>query len=251
MRQFGLIGKKLGHSYSKTYFEEKFSKLGISNCSYDLFRLESIDEFMGIIESNPDLKGLSVTIPYKESVIPFLDELDKSASETGAVNCIKVDTVNGKKKLTGYNTDAFGFQQSIKPFLEPQHDKALILGTGGASKAIEYVLKQIGVNCFFVSRTNELQKENYFTYEQVNEQKITDHFKLIVNCTPLGMYPDVDACPNISFDSIGPQHLLYDLVYNPEQTLFLKKGKEKGAVAINGLSMLYHQADKAWEIWNS
>jgi len=250
MRQFGLIGKKLGHSYSKTYFEEKFNKLGISDCSYELFRLESIDEFPGIIESHTDLKGLSVTIPYKESIIPFLDSLDESAKETGAVNCIKVDTINGKKTLTGFNTDAFGFKQSIKPFLEPQHDKALILGTGGASKAVEYVLKQIGVNCFLVSRNKNDAKENYFTYDQLNEQNIIDHFKLIINTTPLGMYPDVNACPNISFDSIGPQHLLYDLVYNPEQTLFLKKGKEKGAVAINGLSMLYHQADKAWEIWN-
>ncbi|HEY1039964.1 MAG TPA: shikimate dehydrogenase [Bacteroidia bacterium] len=251
MKQFGLIGKKLGHSYSKSYFEDKFNKLGITDCTYDLFRLESIDEFPGVVDSHTNLKGLSVTIPYKETIIPFLDELDQSAKETGAVNCIKVETNAGKKKLTGYNTDAFGFKQSIKPFLEPQHDKALILGTGGASKAVAYVLKQIGVNCFFVTRKNESHKEDHFTYEQLREQNITDHFKLIVNCSPLGMYPDVDACPDISFDSVGSQHLLYDLVYNPEQTLFLKKGKEKGAVCINGLSMLYHQADKAWEIWNS
>ncbi|MDP2385529.1 MAG: shikimate dehydrogenase [Bacteroidota bacterium] len=251
MRAFGLIGKQLGHSFSKKYFEEKFQKLGITDCSYELFPIDSIANIETILASNPNLIGLNVTIPYKESVLKYLDHLDPSAEKTGAVNCIKINSETGKKVLTGYNTDTFGFQQSIKPFLEPQHDKALILGTGGASKAVEYVLKQIGVNCFFVSRSNDESKENYFTYGQINEQKITDHFKLIINTTPVGMYPDVDSCPNISFDSIGPQHLLYDLVYNPEQTSFLKKGKEKGAVAINGLSMLYHQADKAWSIWNS
>ncbi|MCD6065639.1 MAG: shikimate dehydrogenase [Bacteroidetes bacterium] len=245
MKKLGLIGKQLSHSFSKVYFEEKWMKAGISDYTYDLFPLPDILMFPALLETMPELVGLNVTIPYKEQIIPYLHDLDPTARETGAVNCIKVLT---DKQLIGYNTDTFGFQQSIKPFLEPQHDKALILGTGGASKAVAFVLKNIGVECFFVSRSTTAGKSNVFTYDQLNDAMLA-HFKLVINTTPVGMYPDVSSCPSVPFESVGPGHLMYDLVYNPEETEFVKRARQKGAVAVNGLSMLYHQADKAWEIW--
>lgn len=250
MELYGLIGKTLSHSFSKQYFEEKFSKLGLNDCAYELFPLETIEEIKNLIVKHPNLKGLNVTIPYKESVIPFLDELDESAKAIGAVNCIKIGEQNAKKHLKGFNTDAFGFQQSIKPFLEPQHEKALILGTGGAAKAIEYVLNKIGVPTWNVTRYKKDGITNQFTYDELNAA-ILPHFKLIVNCTPVGMSPNENDCPALPYEAIESDFLLYDLVYNPELTLFLKKGKEKGAVCINGLSMLYHQADEAWKIWRN
>jgi shikimate dehydrogenase len=245
MKQLGLIGKKVSHSFSKSYFEDKFRKLGINDHSYSLFPLEDISQFPALLEQNPNLVGINVTIPYKEQVIPYLTGLDITAKETGAVNCIKI--ISPTERI-GYNTDAFGFQQSIKPFLEPQHDKALILGTGGAARAVYFVLWSIGVECWFVSRNNQQGKENVFTYDQMSNE-IMRHFKLIINTTPIGMYPDIHSCPPIPFQTVGSQHLLYDLIYNPEETEFIKKAKQQGAVAVNGLSMLYHQADKAWEIW--
>lgn len=241
---YGLIGYPLSHSFSKKYFTEKFEKENISDSEYHAFPIEKIELLTQLIKDNPSLKGLSVTIPYKESVIPFLDELDPTAKKIGAVNCIKI--TNGK--LIGYNTDAFGFRQSIKPFLESQHERALILGTGGASKAVEYVLKEIGINCFFVTRNKTA--ENQFTYEEVNDNML-NAFKLIVNATPLGMFPNVDASPPIPYQFITSAHLLYDLVYNPAETEFLKQGKSKGATIVNGFSMLQHQAEEAWRIWQS
>ena len=203
-----------------------------------------------------DLRGLNVTIPYKESVIPFLDELDETAKEIGAVNCIRIldDAAQpSEKRLIGYNTDAFGFRQSIKPFLETQHERALILGTGGASKAVHYVLKTIGIDCYFVTRTkiisNQLITKNEFSYEELNEY-VMSAFKLIVNTTPVGMYPNVDEAPAIPYEFLTPSHLLYDLVYNPAETEFLKRGKKMGASTLNGLSMLHQQAEEAWRIWN-
>jgi shikimate dehydrogenase len=223
---------------------------------YHLFPIKQIEELPQLIKKYPELKGLNVTIPYKESVIPFLDELNETAKEIGAVNCIRIltdeDHPSGKK-LIGYNTDAFGFRQSIKPFLETQHERALILGTGGASKAVHYVLKSIGIDCFFVTRTkiidNQLITKNEFSYEELNEYVISA-FKLIVNTTPVGMSPHVEEAPAIPYEFITPSHLLYDLVYNPLETQFLKKGKEKGACTVNGLSMLHQQAEEAWRIWN-
>ena len=250
MELYGLIGKTLSHSFSKNYFEEKFTKLGLTDYSYELFPLENIEEIKNLIASQPNLKGLNITIPYKERVIPFLDELDGSAKAIGAVNCIKISEQNGKKFLKGFNTDAFGFQQSIKPFLEPQHEKALILGTGGAAKAIEYVLNKIGVPTWNVTRNKKEAIAQQFTYDDLNAS-IIPHFKLIVNCSPIGMSPNENDCPALPYEAIESDYLLYDLVYNPELTLFLKKGKEKGAVCINGLSMLYHQADEALRIWRS
>lgn len=250
MKKLGLIGYPLAHSFSKKYFEEKFRKLSIAGYSYDLFPLASIGELPGLLKNEPQLTGLNVTIPYKEKVIPYLTELDESARAVGAVNTIKIlHDAAGTMKLTGYNTDVFGFRQAIKPFLEPQHEKALILGTGGASKAVEFVLRQIGVECFFVTREKKnASPANSFSYAELNEFIIAS-CKMIVNTTPLGTYPQADACPELPYTAISPGHLLCDLVYNPEETLFMKKGREQGAVAINGLSMLYHQADKAWEIW--
>lgn len=255
MKTYGLIGYPLGHSFSKKYFTEKFENENIQNCEYNLFPIENINLFPQLIKDNSSLCGLNVTIPYKESVIPFLDELDITAKGIGAVNCIKItdcDSGSGKivqgKKLTGYNTDAFGFKQSIKPFLEKQHEKALILGTGGASKAVLYILQQIGVDCYFVSRTKNTSIANVFTYNELNEA-IIKAFKLIVNCSPVGTYPNIHEAPPIPYEFIGNQHLLYDLVYNPPVTEFLKRGKEQGAATLNGLTMLQQQAEEAWRIW--
>jgi shikimate dehydrogenase len=245
---FGLIGKSLSHSFSKSYLEEKFIKEDKEGFQYSNFDLESLDNLLQIIIDN-HLSGLNVTKPYKESIIPFLNELDVTAKEIGAVNCIKITWNNNTPYLIGYNTDYYGFAQSIKPFLEPIHQRALILGTGGASKAIAYALKNVGVDFYYVT-TGEKKSANYFHYTELNEY-VLNAFKLIVNCTPLGMYPKTDACPEIPFQFITTEHLLYDLIYNPEETLFLQKGKAQNAVTMNGLNMLKLQADKAWEIWHS
>jgi len=252
---FGLIGYPLTHSFSKKYFTEKFEKEGITDCSYELFPIEDINQFPHLISEYSSLGGLSVTIPYKEKIIPYLTELDETAKAVGAVNCIKIKRSVGQGdesnlKLIGYNTDVFGFKQSIKPFLESHHQRALILGTGGASKAVAYVLKEIGIDCYFVSRNKHHDSgTNIFLYEEINEYVI-NAFHLIINTTPIGMFPNVNEVPEIPFEFITDKHLLYDLVYNPTETNFLKHGKEKGAICINGLSMLYLQAEKTWEIWN-
>ena len=243
MKTYGLIGKSLSHSFSKKYFTEKFDGLGLTDSEYINIEIETIEEF---IEKLKELKprGLNVTIPYKEEIIPYLDELDEVAEEIGAVNTIVFK--NGK--LKGYNTDAFGFHQSIKPFFKSQHERALILGTGGASKAIEYVLKQYGVDVLFASRSET--NANILNWNEVNENVIKQHL-LIINCTPLGMYPDVDIKPEIPYSALTDKHLLVDLVYNPEETLFLKLGKENEAKGINGLTMLKQQAEKSWRLWNA
>jgi shikimate dehydrogenase len=244
----GLIGKSLSHSFSKSYLEEKFIKENKSDFLYTNFDLENLDTFPELVLKHR-LSGLNVTKPYKESVIPLLNELDVTAKEIGAVNCIKISWENDTPYLKGYNTDYYGFAQSIKPFLEPIHQKALILGTGGASKAIAYALKNVGVDFYYVT-SGEKKAANYFHYSELNEY-VLNAFKLIVNCTPLGMYPKTEVCPDIPFQYLTSEHLLYDLIYNPEETLFLQKGKAQGAVTINGLNMLKLQADKAWEIWHS
>lgn len=244
MRKFGLIGYPLGHSFSKKHFSEKFEKLGITDCQYDLFPIDQIDLLDGLLTMHPEIEGLNVTIPYKETVIALLDELSEEATQIGAVNCIKIQ--NGRR--IGHNTDAFGFHQSIKPFLEPRHSRALILGTGGASKAVAYVLGKIGVEYLFVSR--EAKGGSQLPYEQLNDLAIRYH-KLIINTTPLGTYPEVDQCPDIPYDFLTPEHFLVDLVYNPEVSLFLQKGSDKGAMVLNGYPMLQQQAEKSWEIWNA
>ena len=243
MKTYGLIGKSLVHSFSKNHFTEKFKEEG-TDAIYENFELPDISEFNALVLSK-EIAGLNVTIPYKESIIPFLDGLDDVAKKIGAVNTIKF-TENGQK--IGYNTDAYGFHQSIKPFLASHHERALILGTGGASKAIVYVLQSLGLKVLFVSRTPKTSNE--ISYKDINENVITSH-KLIVNTTPLGMFPNVSTSPGLAYEHFTSEHLAYDLVYNPEETLFMKKAKAQGATSLSGLQMLYHQAEKAWEVWNN
>jgi shikimate dehydrogenase len=245
MNKYGLIGNPLSQSFSKKYFTEKFEREGI-DATYCLYELASLEAFSEILKDK-DLKGLSVTIPYKEAIIPYLNEMDITAKQTGAVNCIKIEQKGGKPFLTGYNTDFFGFKQSIKPFLESKHERALIIGTGGASKAVQFVLKEIGIDFLLVSR-NPTEK-NHISYEDLNEYAIKAHL-LIINTTPLGMYPNNETFPPIPYEALTPDHFLYDLVYNPEETHFLKMGRQQGAMVLNGLDMLKMQAEKAWETFN-
>ncbi|MBP9719825.1 shikimate dehydrogenase family protein [Bacteroides graminisolvens] len=245
MQKYGLVGYPLKHSFSIGYFNEKFSSEKIE-AEYINFEIPDINNFPEIIQANPNLHGLNVTIPYKEKVIPYLDELDKQAAAIGAVNVIKIiRNKGGKPKLIGYNSDIIGFTQSIQPLLQSHHKKALILGTGGASKAVFHGLKNLGIEAKFVSRTARF---GMLTYEELNAEIIKE-YTVIVNCTPVGMYPKVDACPDIPYEAITSEHLLYDLLYNPNITLFMKKGEAKGAVTKNGLEMLLLQAFAAWEIW--
>lgn len=246
MDKYGLIGYPLKHSFSIGYFNEKFRSENI-DAEYVNFEIPQINDFPEVIESNSDLCGLNVTIPYKEQVIPFLDELDPDTAKIGAVNVIKIIRSKGKVKLVGYNSDIIGFTQSIHPLLLPHHKKALILGTGGASKAVFHGLKNLGIECTFVSRTR--QSNDVLLYNELTPDIMETH-TVIVNCTPVGMYPKADFCPDIPYELLTPNHLLYDLLYNPNVTLFMKKGEEKGAVTKNGLEMLLLQAFAAWEIWN-
>ena len=247
MKKYGLIGYPLRHSFSIGYFNEKFQAENI-DAEYVNFELPDIKNFMEIVDENPNLCGLNVTIPYKEQVIPYLDELDKDTAKIGAVNVIKIiRQAKGKTKLVGYNSDIIGFTQSIEPLLQPHHRQALILGTGGSSKAIYHGLENLGVESLFVSRTKK--GHNTVTYDDLTPEVMRTH-TLIVNCTPVGMYPKVDFCPPIPYDCLTSEHFLYDLLYNPNETLFMKKGRMQGAQVKNGLEMLLLQAFAAWEIWN-
>jgi shikimate dehydrogenase len=242
-KKFGLVGKELSHSFSKKYFDEKFSKTLFEDCSYHNFEIASIEDFPNLIKANPDLNGLNVTIPYKESIIPFLDAVSEKASLIGAVNVIRF-TKKGKWK--GYNSDWYGFKKSIEPLLQPHHKKALILGTGGASKAVAFALNKLGIFYSFVSREN---KENTIDYNFINATTF-DNYQIVINCTPLGTSPNIKECPPIPYEFFTDKHLAFDLVYNPEETKFLKKAKKKGAITKNGYEMLVFQAEKAWNIWN-
>ncbi len=245
MKKYGLIGYPLKHSFSIGYFNEKFKSEGI-DAEYINFEIPDIKDFTAIIDQNPNLCGMNVTIPYKEQVIPFLDELDKDTAAIGAVNVIKIIRQKGKVKLVGYNSDIIGFSQSIKPLLKEHHKKALILGAGGAAKAIFHGLKNLGVEGTYVSRTKEPGK---LTYEELTPEIMAEN-TIIVNCTPVGMFPNDAFCPDIPYELLSPHHLLYDLIYNPDTTLFMKKGAQKGAKTKNGLEMLLLQAFAGWEIWN-
>ncbi|MCA0132105.1 shikimate dehydrogenase family protein [Winogradskyella alexanderae] len=240
--KFGLIGRNISYSFSRGYFAKKFEKENL-NFTYENFDLTSIDKFPVIFENNPNLKGLNVTIPYKEQIIPYLDKVSKKAQKIGAVNTIRIKN----KKIIGYNTDYYGFKKSITPHLTKYHKNALILGTGGASKAIAYALEKLQIEYDFVSR-NKTQKVKY-QYSDLTPELIR-LYKIIINCTPVGTYPNVDQCPNIPYEGITSSHILYDLIYNPERTKFLQFGEMKGAAIINGLQMLELQAEKSWEIWN-
>ncbi|WP_085535938.1 shikimate dehydrogenase family protein [Massilibacteroides vaginae] len=246
MRKYGLLGYPLGHSFSKTYFNRKFEAEKI-NAQYVNFEIPDIKELKDVLKSNPDLCGLNVTLPYKSQVIPLLDEIDENAKLIGAVNVIKFTKgFLGKTKLKGFNSDIVGFKQSIEPLLDSSHRKALILGTGGSSKAVYHGLKQLGIDATFVSRN---PKDLCITYDEITP-KMLDYYTVIVNCTPLGMYPHVDNCPEIPYEALTSKHLLYDLLYNPDETKFMKNGKAQGATVKNGLEMLLLQAFEAWQIWN-
>jgi shikimate dehydrogenase len=245
MRVFGLIGYPLTHSFSKKYFTEKFEKEHIPDCIYELFEIESVSLFAHLISSNPDIQGFNVTIPHKQAIMPLLDSLDDSAKFVGAVNVIKK---SNQGKWIGYNSDYYGFMESLKKFL-PVHFqgfKALVLGTGGAAKAVEAALKTLNIPYLLVSREAKL---NHITYQAITPDLLAD-YQLIVNTTPLGMFPKVESSPTLPYQALTNQHYLFDLVYNPADTLFLTKGKEQGAHTQYGLEMLHLQAEKAWEIWN-
>lgn len=247
MTTYGLIGYPLGHSFSRKFFTEKFEQEDI-DAQYLNFEIPSIEEFPNIIASHPELQGLNVTIPYKQQVMQYLDEISPEAKAIGAVNVVRCQrsTVNCQPKLTGYNSDVIGFVESIKPLLKPHHEKALILGTGGASKAIHYGLEEkLGMETLFVSRTS---RENMITYNDITKDLLQD-YTVIVNCSPVGMFPKVDECPALPYEAMNENHLLYDLVYNPLETLFMKKGAAQGATVKNGLEMLHLQAIASWEFW--
>ncbi|MEI8114945.1 MAG: shikimate dehydrogenase [Bacteroidia bacterium] len=248
MKTFGLIGHRLGYSFSRNFFTEKFAKENLSEHEYLNFELDTIDEFIGVFDQGKEICGLNCTIPYKQQIMQFLDEIDAEAAEIGAVNTVKIINQNGKRILKGFNTDIYGFENSLRPMLEEKHQKALILGTGGASKAIKYILNKLQIE--FVSSSIEDQLyENEIRYNQIDE-KLLKEYLIVIHATPIGTFPNVDNCPDIPYQSITSEHVLFDLVYNPEETLFLKKGKAQGAKTKNGLEMLHLQALRAWEIWN-
>lgn len=241
---YGLIGNPLSHSFSKQYFEEKFDKENLKNCFFNLYELPSINDYTSLLEDE-NLKGLAVTIPYKQSVIPFLDNVSDAAKKIGAVNCIHIK--NGK--TIGYNTDVIGFENSLQSQLTQHHTKALVLGTGGASKAVQFVLQKLKIQYLTVSREQNTEN-NVIAYSEVNEQIIQSHL-LIINCTPLGMYPNFDTLPDLPYQYLSNNHLLYDLVYKPAETSFLSMGKKYDAATKNGFEMLVLQAEENWKIWNS
>ncbi len=243
MERYGLIGKILVHSFSKKFFTEKFEREQYDAC-YDLFELPTIDSFTELIQTD-GLCGLNVTIPYKQEVMPFLNELDSMAEEIGAVNTIQVNHIGGKISLKGFNTDAIGFENSLKPLLKPCHTKTLVLGTGGASKAIIYILRKLGIEPQYVSRKGQ---EGILSYKELTQDVVAEH-KLIVNCTPVGTFPKVDEMPEFPVEFLTQDHLVYDLIYNPEETMLCRLARERGAVTKNGLEMLHGQAIAAWEIW--
>ena len=241
---YGLLGKNISYSFSRGYFTDKFEKLKLKKSKYVNFDLQNIEDFPTIIDENEHLKGINVTIPYKEEIIPFLSKIDKTAKKIGAVNTIKF-TKRGN--LKGYNSDVVGFENSLIPLLKKHHKRALILGTGGASKAIAYALKRNDIKYKFVSRNPEGKKE--ISYNSLTKEVMEKH-TIIINSTPLGTFPDIDKCPNIPYQFITKNHILYDLIYNPAISTFLSKGKEKEAITKNGLQMLELQAEESWRIWN-
>ena len=242
MHRFGLLGKNISYSFSPGYFRDKFKREGIQDCVYQIFDLPGLEEFPKLMDQYPDLRGLNVTIPYKEAILPYLNHLDPEAKSIGAVNTIRM----AEDGLIGYNTDVLGFKDSLEPLLRPWDQSALVLGTGGASKAVAHGLKQLGISFRLVSRN---PRPGQFHYSELNNKTLEAH-SILINCTPLGTYPDVQSAPLIPYNVLNKNHLLYDLIYNPEQTTFLKRGAEIGARTKNGLEMLQLQADASWELWN-
>jgi len=247
MRKFGLIGYPLGHSFSQKYFSEKFQVEHLSDCSYENFPMKDIGQISELLKKETDLAGLNVTIPHKSAVIRYLDIISHEAKEIGAVNVIKITRKKVKLHLSGFNSDVYGFTGSIMPYLKHHKGNAIVLGTGGSSRAVCYALAKIGLRVTLVSRKHQ---PGMITYSDIDDS-VLKNTDLIVNTTPLGMLPDIASKPEIDYDLLDSHHILYDLVYNPEMTAFLKEGKERGCVTINGLSMLHLQAEKSWEIWNN
>lgn len=243
IEKYGLIGKNISYSFSKQYFTDKFKQENLPNFSYENFDISDINQLQSIVAETLYLKGLNVTIPYKESVFPFLDKIDKKALAIGAVNTIKITK---KQKLKGYNTDYYGFKKAIKPYLKPHHKKALILGTGGASKAVAYALHTLEIEYKFVSRN---PKTKQLSYEDLNSE-IFNEYHIVINCTPLGTFPNISEFPPLPYSFFTNKHLAFDLIYNPAETTFLQKAKEFKAETLNGYQMLIFQAEKAWRIWN-
>ncbi len=242
MRQFGLIGYPLSHSFSKKYFTEKFATAGMADCSYENYPMAAISDLPALFSARPALEGINITIPYKEQVIPFLSAQSDVVKQIQACNCIKIQD----GQLKGYNTDVTGFEQSLLPLLQRHHQQALVLGTGGAAKAVQYVLLKLGIGFRSVSRT---RTTGHLTYDDVTAALLSAH-TLLINTTPLGMYPATDTCPPLPYAAITAGHYLFDLVYNPAKTLFLQKGEARGAVVKNGSDMLQIQAEESWKIWN-
>lgn len=245
MDKYGIIGHPLGHSFSPGFFNEKFRNENI-DAVYEMFDLPQIEAVIEVLASNPELRGLNVTIPYKQKIMHYLDELSDEARAIGAVNVVRISHDNGKVHMKGYNSDVIGFTRSIEPLLEKYHKKALILGTGGASKAVEYGLGKLGLETVKVSR---YERPDTIQYEKVTAD-IVKEYNVIVNCTPVGMYPDTEECPQLPYEAMDSHTLLYDLIYNPDETLFMKRGRQNGAVTKNGLEMLLLQAYASWEFWN-
>jgi shikimate dehydrogenase len=247
MRKFGLIGYPLGHSFSKKYFTEKFLKEHISDCSYENYPLKSLDEFHELISSDRELCGLNVTIPYKSEILRFLDNIETEAYEIGAVNVLKIKRDESQIKLFGFNSDVTGIRDTLQPFISEKVRNALVLGSGGSSRAVCHVLRKLGLKVDLVSR---IKKNGVLAYSDI-DSKIIESTQLIVNTTPLGMFPNTESMPDINYRKLSRQHILFDLVYNPEKTAFLKIGEEQGCLILSGIKMLHSQAEKAWEIWNN
>ena len=246
-RLFGLIGFPLIHSYSEKYFNDKFKDRNIKNVEYKSFAIPDIKLVNEIINDNPNLCGLNVTFPFKESILKYVDEIERDAQLIGASNIIKIVRKDKKIKLVAYNSDVYGFRKSISPLLKPYHKKALIIGKGGAAKAAKFVLAQLGIGASFVSRNPFIS--NQISYSQIDRFVLDEH-KILINASPIGMFPQTNELPDIPYNLLTKEHLVFDMIYNPAETRFLKKAKEQGATTINGLSMFHNQADRSWEIWN-
>lgn len=249
MNRYGLIGYPLGHSFSARYFNQKFKDEGIEDTVFEAFPLKSLDEFNQLLENKPDLKGLTVTIPYKEQIFKYLDVITDEAKAVGAVNMIKIESNSGKRHLVGYNTDIYGFKESLPSEIFERKEKALVFGSGGASKAVVYILKELQIPYFIVSR-QITESPDCISYEELENNNLIESHTILINTTPLGMFPEVSGAPDINYNQISKSHILIDLVYNPEVTEFMKRGMAKGAIVCNGLAMLHAQAEKAWQLWN-
>lgn len=245
MNKYGLLGFPLGHSFSRRFFLNKFKQENI-NAEFENFEFENVSDMKCLIGETPQLRGFAVTIPHKQNIIEFLDETDAAIDKIGAVNCVKVSRKGDGVKLKGYNTDVIGFEESFKEYWKTEHQRALILGTGGASKAVSYVLEKLGIAFEMVSRR---KTETTLCYEDITAEKLSN-VQIVINTTPLGMFPQIDTCPDLPYENVTDKHYFYDLVYNPEETLFLSKAKAGGAIVKSGMDMLELQAEANWRIWN-